>query len=106
MTGKIKLLELYGSMYETNFIDLSDDELRQILDGLDDDESFEDSAPDLYDQIMGDSLINGYRVEGGNWYLKVSIDGKDVPLDDIRGPSKTVIASEKLTLKTKRTSHF
>jgi hypothetical protein len=106
MAGKTKLLELYGSMYETNFIKLSADELQQILDGLEDDESLEDAAPDLYDRIMDDSLINGYRVEGGKWYLKVSIDGIEVPLTDVGGPSETVAASKKPTPKTKLTSHF
>jgi hypothetical protein len=38
--------------------------------------------------------------------LKVSIDGKDVPLADIRGPSETLLTSDKPTHKTKLTSHF
>jgi hypothetical protein len=106
MPGKNKILELYGSMYETNFIELSDDELQQLLDGLEDDESLEDAAPDLYDRIMDDSLINGYRVEDGKWYMKISIDGSDVPISEVGGPSETVPASDKPTLKTKLTSHF
>jgi hypothetical protein len=106
MAGKTKLLELYGSMYETNFIKLSDDELQQIVEGIEDEESIEDSAPDLYDKIMGDSLINGYRVEEGSWYLNVSVDGKDVPLKDIGGPNGSKSIAEQATQETKLTSHF
>jgi hypothetical protein len=76
-------LYVTGKMYEANTVDISDEELGSLLAAEQSEEDFWDDLEDLYERLMDDSEINGFRVEDGLPCFSVSVDDEEISLADL-----------------------
>jgi len=75
-----KTIEITGSTYEVNVIDLTDDEFDRLVSALENGDPWEGNE-DLEERINEFSLINGYNVEDGRPLLEINVDGDEIPLE-------------------------
>ena len=52
-------------MYEFNFIELSDEDLQRVLEAKDSADDMWEELEDIHDELMGDSIINGFTFSIG-----------------------------------------
>lgn len=71
-------ISVSGSMYEANYIEVSDETVVELL-ALQNDGDMWDDLPELTDEIYGDSLINGFIFNKDLAYFEVFVDGEDQP---------------------------
>jgi hypothetical protein len=95
-----KTISISGYMYESNIIDLTDKELKSLEKALKDGGDVWEANEDLQERLLGDSIINGYRVEDGVPQFSVSTDGVKVSFEKL-DLSLTMSAPS----ASKRTSH-
>lgn len=76
-------LYVTGKMYEANTVSISDEELASLLAAEQSDEEFWEELEDLHDRLMGDSEINGFRVEDGIPRFSASIDDGEISFADL-----------------------
>lgn len=71
-------ISVSGSMYEANYIEVSDETVEALI-ALQKDGDMWDDLPDLTDEMYGDSLINGFIFNKDRAYFDVVVDGEDQP---------------------------
>jgi len=54
-----KTILISGEMYEMNIIKVSEETIDQLIKAKDREEDLWEDLDEIYDEIMGDSLING-----------------------------------------------
>ena len=55
-----KTILISGEMYEMNIIKVSEETIDQLIKAKDREEDLWEDLDEIYDEIMGDSLINGW----------------------------------------------
>ena len=72
MTAKQEIL-IFGDIYEVNIIEISPENIQRLIDARDGDNDFWDDIEDIKDEIMGDSLINGFTIiNGANFNIEIN----------------------------------
>ena len=71
-------ISVSGSMYEANYVEVSDETVATLI-ALQKDGDMWDDLPELTDEIYGDSLINGFIFNKDQAYFDVVVDGEDQP---------------------------
>lgn len=79
----IKTLYVTGKMYEANTVSITDAELVNLLTAEQGDGEFWENLEDLHDRLMGDSVVNGFRVSDGIPRFKASIDDDEISFSDL-----------------------
>lgn len=74
-----KVIEVHGRTYEANVIDLSVDELNSLLNAHANGDAWVGNE-ELEEQLLGDSVINGYLLDQNGPQFEVNVDGVVVPL--------------------------
>lgn len=77
-----KTIEITGSTYEINVIDLTDEEFESLVSALENGDPWEGNG-ELEERINEFSLINGYRVEEGRPQFEINVDGEPIPFDKL-----------------------
>jgi len=72
-------IEIVGAMYEANVIKVDDDDIARLLASLEAENTPWDGNEDIEEEIMGDSIINGFTYGGNVPNFSVTIDGIDHP---------------------------
>lgn len=70
-----------GSMYEFNYIEVSDENIQCLLEAKEADEDLWDGLEEIHDEIMGDSIINGFSYKLGDPKPEVFIGSKQIDVD-------------------------
>jgi hypothetical protein len=101
-----KTILISGEMYEMNMIKVSEEIIEQLIKARDSEEDLWDELDEVHDEIMGDSLINGFTFNNDHVNFKIYVDGESQP-----ELGKTFIKSLKDTDSissnvTARTAHF
>lgn len=78
-----KTLYVTGKMYEANTVSITDDELISLLTAEQSDGEFWENLEELHDRLMGDSVMNGFRVSEGVARFKASVDDDEISLSDL-----------------------
>jgi hypothetical protein len=96
---KLKMSEkkilICGEMYEMNMITVSEETIEQLIKARDSEEDLWDDLEEVHDEIMGDSLINGFTFNNDHVNFKIYVDGESQP-----ELGKTFIKSLKDTIST------
>ena len=71
-------IKIFGDMYEVNVIEIQEETIERLIEARDGDNEFWDGIEDIEEEIMGDSLINGFTVVNGANF-NVEVDGVDQP---------------------------
>lgn len=74
-------ISVYGSMYEFNYIEISDEDIKRLLDAKESGEDLWEDLEDIHDEIMGDSIINGFAYKIGDPKPEVFVDGDQIDID-------------------------
>lgn len=77
-----KTIEITGKTYETNVIDLTDEEFESLVSALENGDPWEGNE-ELEERINENSLINGYMVEEGRPQFEINVDGEPIPFDKL-----------------------
>ena len=70
-----------GTMYEFNYIEISDEDLQRLLDAKDSDDDMWEELEDIHDEIMGDSIINGFTYSIGDPKPQVIVGSNEIDVD-------------------------
>ncbi len=80
---KLKMSErtilISGEMYEMNMITVSEEIIEQLIKARDSEDDFWDNLEEVHDEIMGDSLINGFTFNDDHVNFKIYVDGESHP---------------------------
>lgn len=69
-------ISVYGPMYEFNYVEVSEKDVKRLLEAKGSGDNFWESLDELHDLIMGNSIINGFsRVP------EVFVDGDEVKVE-------------------------
>lgn len=71
-------ITVYGSMYEFNYIEISDDTLQRLLAAKESEDDFWEGLEDIHDEIMGDSRLNGFAYKDGDPKLQVFVGSDEI----------------------------
>ena len=74
-----KTILISGEMYEMNMIEVSDEVIDQLIKAKDGEEDLWEDLDEVYDEIMGDSLINGFTFNNKHVNFKVYVDDESHP---------------------------
>ena len=97
-----KTILISGEMYEMNIIKVSEETIDQLIKAKDREEDLWEDLDEIYDEIMGDSLINGFTFNNDHVNFKIYVDGEPQPelsntfiksLKDTDSISRNVMAS-------------
>ena len=70
-----------GSMYEFNSIELSDEDLQRVLEAKDSDDDMWEELEDIHDELMGDSIINGFTFSIGDPKPQVIVGSNEIDVE-------------------------
>lgn len=99
-----KVIEVQGRAYEANVIDLSGDELNSLLSAHANGDVWVGNE-ELEDQLLGDSVINGYLLDQNGPQFEVDVDGVVVPMAQLSAnfssdvPPTMVIGASQLVVE-------
>jgi hypothetical protein len=99
-----KVIDVHGRTYEANVIDLSVDELNSLLSAHANGHVWVGNE-ELEEQLLGDSVINGYLLDQNGPQFDVDVDGVVVSLSQLSSdlsidvPPKMIIGGSKLVLE-------
>lgn len=74
-----KTILISGEMYEMNMIEVSEETIEQMVKARDSEDDFWDDLEEVHEEIMGDSLINGFTFNNDHVNFKVYVDGESHP---------------------------
>jgi hypothetical protein len=74
-------ISVSGSMYEFNYIEVSDENIQRLLEAKQSDEDFWENLEDIHDEIIGDSIINGFSYKLGDPKPEVFVGSKQIDVD-------------------------
>ncbi len=74
-----KTIQINGEMYEMNMIKVSEETIEQLIKARDSEDDFWESLEEVHDEIMGDSLINGFTFTNDHVNFKIYVDGESHP---------------------------
>ena len=74
-----KTILINGEMYEMNMIEVSEETIEQLIKARDSDDYLWDDLEEVHDEIMGDSLINGFTFNHDHVNFKIYVDGESHP---------------------------
>jgi hypothetical protein len=74
-----KTILISGEMYEMNMIEVSEEVIDQLIKARDSGDDLWDDLEEFHDQIMGDSLINGFTFNDDHVNFKIYIGGESHP---------------------------
>ena len=74
-----KTILISGEMYEMNMIEVSSEIVEQLIKARDSEEDLWDDLEEIHDQIMDDSLINGFTFNNEYVNFKIYVDGESHP---------------------------
>lgn len=74
-------ISVYGSMYEFNYIEISDEDLQRLIDAKNSEDGLWEGVDDIYDEIMGDSRLNGFSYKLGDPKPEVFVDGDEIEVE-------------------------
>jgi hypothetical protein len=78
-----KILYVTGKMYEANTVSITDAELVALVSAEQSDDDFWENLEKLHDQLMGDSVVNGFRVTDELPRFRASVDDEEIAFDDL-----------------------
>lgn len=76
-----KTILISGSMYECNYIELSDTDLQRLIEVKTSNRELWDDLEDIHDELMGESLINGFAFKSGDPKPQVFVGSDEVNVD-------------------------
>jgi hypothetical protein len=79
LTMSEKTILISGEMYEMNMIEVSEETIELLIKARDSEDDFWDDLEEVHDEIMGDSLINGFTFNNDHVNFKVYVDGESHP---------------------------
>lgn len=66
-------IKIFGDMYLMNAIEVEQEDIQRLIDARDGDNDFWDDIDDIREEILGDSLINGFTiVNGANFTVEIN----------------------------------
>ena len=68
-------IRVSGSMYEANYVEVSDDEIKTLVKLSQESGDILDELPDISEGLYGDSRINGFVFEKTRSHFQVDVDG-------------------------------
>jgi hypothetical protein len=74
-----KTILISGEMYEMNMIEVSEETIEQMVKARESEDDFWDDLEEVHEDIMGDSLINGFTFNNDHVNFKVYVDGESHP---------------------------
>lgn len=74
-----KTILISGEMYEMNMIKVSEETIEQLIKARDGEDDLWDELEEVHDEIMGDSLINGFTFNNDHVNFKIYVDGEPYP---------------------------
>ena len=74
-----KTILISGEMYEMNIIEVSEETIEQLIKARDSGDDLWDDLEEVHDEIMGDSLINGFTFNHDHVNFKIYVDGESHP---------------------------
>jgi hypothetical protein len=76
-------LTLVGSMYEFNYVEISDNDIQRLVDSNCSDDYCWLNLDDLYEKIMGDRILSGFVCDHADSPPQIYLDGEQVVLDRV-----------------------
>jgi hypothetical protein len=76
-----KTISISGSMYECNYIELTDTDLQRLIEVKKSNRELWDDLEDIHDELMGESLINGFSFKSGDPKPQVFVGSDEVKVD-------------------------
>lgn len=77
-----KTIEISGYTYETNVIDLTDEEFESLVNAIEEGDVWSGNE-ELEERLRDDSIINGYKIKEGSPHFEINVDGEKVDLNDL-----------------------
>jgi len=74
--NKKTIIKVFGDMYEANVIEITEEDIERLIQARDGDNDFWDDIEDIKEEILSDSLINGFTIVNGANFT-VEIDGTE-----------------------------
>lgn len=74
-----KTILISGEMYEMNMIKVSEEIIEQLIKARDSEEDLWDDLEEVHEEIMGDSLINGFTFNNKHVNFKIYVDDESHP---------------------------